>query len=298
MKNGIIVGLALTASASALAQHAPPTPAQIAAVEASLHPQSGDVAVPGAGVTLHLGRDFTYLTPADAKRVLTEIWGNPPSTGEGVLGIVLPAGKSASQSVWGAVITYENSGYVTDDDAQTADYNAILGQLRAGEEDNNRRRREQGYPAMHLVGWAQQPSYDRATHSVIWARDLRLDGVPGDSLNYDVRLLGRGGVLSMNMLAGIGDLAEVRQAAAAVGRTATFDTGQRYADFNDAKGDKRAGYGLAGLVAAGVGVAAAKKLGFLAIVLGFGKKFLVVFAVAAAAAKRFFGKIFGKKDAA
>lgn len=293
MRYGIVLALAL--AAPALAQRAEPTRVQIAAVEASLHPQTGDVTVPGAGATLHLGRDFYYLAPADAKRVLTQVWGNPPSVADGVLGLVLPAGKTASDSVWGAVVTYENTGYVTDDDARTADYDGILDQLRSGEEDNNRQRREQGYPGMHLVGWAQPPAYDAATHSVVWARDLKVDGVAVDSLNYDVRLLGRGGVLSLNMLADMPHLAEVRAAAASVGRTATFDTGQRYGDFDEGKGDRRAGYGLAGLVAAGVGVAAAKKLGMLAIVLGFGKKFLVIFAVAAAAIKRFAGRLFGRK---
>ena len=298
MKSRVVFALALAIATPALAQHAPPTQAQISAVEASLHPQKGDVAIPGANATLHLGEAYYYLPPADAKRVLTEVWGNPPAVADGVLGIVLPAGKSASESVWGAVITYENSGYVTDDDARTADYNGILDQLRQGEEENNRQRREQGYAGMHLQGWAQPPAYDAATHSVVWARDLKVDGAPVDSLNYDVRLLGRGGVLSLNMLADMPHLAEVRAAAASFGRTATFDTGQRYADFSEEKGDRRAGYGLAGLVAAGVGVAAAKKLGILALALGFGKKFLVIIAVAGAAVMRFFGKLFGKKDGA
>ena len=289
-----MLALALALPAAAAARE--PTAAQIKAVEANLHPQTGDVAIPGAGATLHLGKDFYYLGPAEAKRVLTEVWGNPPSVADGVLGLVIPAGKTVSDSVWGAVVTYENSGYVTDDDAQTADYNGILDQLRSGEEENNRQRQEGGYPGMHLVGWAQQPSYDRSTHSVVWARDLKVEGSPVDSLNYDVRLLGRGGVLSLNMLADMPHLDEVRAAAARFGRTATFDTGQRYADFSEAKGDKRAGYGLAGLVAAGVGVVAAKKLGLLALALGFGKKFLVLIAIGAAAVKRLVGKMFGKKD--
>ena len=295
MKTRLMLALAIALPAAATAQHEP-TAAQVRAVEANLHPQTGDIAIPGANATLHLGQGYYYLPPDEAKRVLTDVWGNPPAVADGVLGIVLPAGKTASSSVWGAVITYENSGYVTDDDAQTADYDGILTQLRSGEEENNRQRREQGYPAMNLVGWAQPPAYDRATHSVVWARDLKVAGSPVDSLNYDVRLLGRGGVLSLNMLADMPHLDEVRAAAASFGRTAEFTAGQRYADFSEAKGDKRAGYGLAGLVAAGVGIAAAKKLGLLALALGFGKKFLVIIAVALAGAKRLFGKLFGPKD--
>lgn len=289
-----IVGLiALLAAAPAVAQHAP-TVAQARAVEKSLHPQTGDVAIPAAGATLHLGRDFYFLPAAEAKRVLTEVWGNPPSSVNDVLGLVMPAGKGITDETWGAVVTYQDTGYVTDDDANTADYDKVLDQLREGEAQENEQRRQGGYPALHLVGWAQPPSYDRATHAMIWARDLKFDGASADSLNYDVRVLGRHGVLSLNMLWDMPHLAEVRTAAATFGRTAQFTPGSRYGEFDESKGDKRAGYGLAGLVAAGVGVAAAKKLGLLAIVLGFGKKLAVVFAIGAAAIGRFVKRLFGR----
>lgn len=290
------LALALALAVPAVASAKAPTVEQAEAVVRDLHPQTGDVKVPGTGATLHLGKDYYYLSPVEAKRVLTDVWGNPPSVGDGVLGLVLPTGKTVVDSVWGAVLTWDGSGYVTDDDAKTADYDAVLDKLREGEDANNKERRDAGYPGMHLVGWAQPPAYDPATHSVVWARDLKVDGAPADSLNYDVRLLGRGGVLSLNMLASMPDLPEVRQAAQAFGRTATFDAGQRYADFDESKGDKRAGYGLAGLVAAGVGVAVAKKLGILAIALGLGKKLIVVAAIAFAAVRRFFGRLFGRKD--
>lgn len=289
--------LALVLTASAANAQAPrqgPTEAQVKAIVEDLHPQTGDVAVPQAGATLHLGKSFYYLPPAEAKRVIVDLWGNPPAVANDVLGLVMPAGKAVTDDSWGAVVTYENAGYVTDDDAQSADYDGILKQLREGTEARNEERRSQGYPGMHVVGWAQAPSYDRASHAVIWARDLRVDGATTDSLNYDVRVLGRQGVLSLNMLWDMPHLAEVRQAAATFGRTAQFDGGRAYADFDESKGDKRAGYGLAGLVAAGVGVAAAKKLGFLALALGFGKKFLVLIAIGGAAIARFFRKLFGR----
>ncbi|WP_425228186.1 DUF2167 domain-containing protein [Sphingomonas sp.] len=291
---GVVV-LGLAGATPAVAQHTAPTEQQVEAVERSLHPQTGDVAIPQAGATLHLGRDFYYLNPAEAKRVLTEVWGNPPEAVSDALGLVLPAGKTITDNVWGAVVTWQPSGYVTDDDANSAEYSGVLDQLRSGEAEENRQRHEQGYPGMHLVGWAQPPSYDRTSHAMVWARDLHVDGAANDTLNYDVRLLGREGVLSLNMLAGMADLPDVRRAAAIFGRTAAFQPGQRYADFDAAHGDKRAGYGLAGLVAAGVGVVAAKKLGVLALVLRFGKKGLVLLAVAGAAVKRGLGKLFGRK---
>lgn len=77
------------------------------------------------------------------------------------------------------------------------------------------------------------------------------------------------------MVAGMPQLPQVRAAAASFSKAASFETGARYADFNEST-DEKADYGLAGLVAAGVGVAAAKKFGLLALLLAFGKKFVVL----------------------
>lgn len=270
--------------------------AKQAAFTKSLHPQTGNVTVPGADAVLHLGSKYYFLGPEEAKRVLVDVWGNPPDAASDTLGLVMPAGSTVFDNVWGAVITFKDSGYVTDDDATSADYDKVLTDMRSGEEENNAERTKAGYKAMHLVGWAQPPSYDKANHSLIWARDLKFDGSPIDTLNYDVRVLGRKGVLSMNMIWDMPHLDEVRTAASDFGKVATFNSGLTYGDF-DASTDKAAGYGLAGLVAGGVAVAAAKKLGLLAILLPFLKKGFILILVAFAAAWRWIkGRFGGRGD--
>lgn len=210
-----------------------------------------------------------------------------------MLGLVLEKGATVFQNPWGAVITYEDTGYVSDKDAKSEDYDSVLESIRDGEEERNEARKKAGYPAIHLAGWAQPPSYDASNHALIWARDIKFSGQAEDTLNYDVRLLGRSGVLSLNMVSSMSSLADVRRAAADFGRAASFDRGQSYADYDSAT-DKTAEFGLAGLVAAGAGVAVAKKLGLLAIVLGLGKKLLLLAAVAGAAIVRFGKKLFGR----
>jgi len=108
-----------------------------------------------------------------------------------------------------------------------------------------------------------------------------------------VRVLGREGVLSMNAVAGMDQLPQVRSDMRALIEVAEFNQGQRYADFNS-KTDRTAEYGLATLIAAGVGA----KLGLFAKIgawlLAF-KKFVIMAVVAIGA---FVGKLFGrKKDA-
>lgn len=258
-----------------------------------LHPQTGDIRIPEAKAVMHLGERYYFLPPAEAKRVLIEAWGNPPSQGDGVLGLVVEQGKNVFDAPWAAVITYEDTGHVSDSKAKEEDYASVLKSMQESQEAANPEREKAGYPAMHLAGWAQPPSYDPASHSLIWARELRIADQPTNALNYDVRLLGRTGVLSLNMLSEMPLLGDVRSGAQAFGQAVTFEPGAAYADFN-ASTDKAAEYGLAGLVAGGVAVAVAKKIGFLAVILKFGKVILIGLAAAGAAVVGFFRKMFGR----
>jgi uncharacterized membrane-anchored protein len=281
------------------AQAQPPTEEQQAQIRqaqallAELHPTTGDVAIPTSDAMLHLGDDYYFVAAEEAKKILVEGWGNHPDSTVGVLGMVFPAGKTFLDDSWGAVVTWEPTGYVSDDDAKSAEYDEMIKELQAGEEDLNRERTAQGYPAQHLVGWAQAPSYDSSKHAVVWAQNIQFAGQQQNTLNYDVRLLGLKGVLSLNMVTVMSKLPETRDAAAKFAAAASFNPGARYADYKPGV-DTKAEFGVAGLVAAGVGVAAAKKLGLLAIILAFGKKFFLLVLLAFAGAgtwikRRFLG---------
>jgi uncharacterized membrane-anchored protein len=96
-------------------------------------------------------------------------------------------------------------------------------------------------------------------------------------LNYNIRVLGREGVLVLNAVAAMNQLGQVKTEMQKVTAFTNFNEGYRYADFN-ADTDKVAEYGIAALVAGGV----AAKLGFfgklLALLVAFKK--LVILGVA------------------
>jgi uncharacterized membrane-anchored protein len=256
----------------------------------SQHRLDGDVSVPGTNATLHLGKKYYFLRADEAKQVLTE-WGNPPSATEGVLGIVFPAGKTFLDDGWGSVVTYEPAGHIDDSDSEKADYQKLLEDAQQGEDAENAERKKAGFSSTHLVGWAQPPVYDKAHHYIIWARDIRFGDQDIDTLNYDVRVLGRQGYLSLNLISAMSELPSIRTDAAQLAAAARFDPGSAYADFKPGT-DRAAGYGLAGLVAAGVGVVAAKKIGLLAVIALFAKKLIIVFAAAGAAIAARFKRLF------
>jgi uncharacterized membrane-anchored protein len=290
----VFVGVA----APAFASNQPPAPVAASQPDISwqdrLQHHTGLIALPAAHAKLNLGQDYYFLDAAAAKRVLTEGWGNPPDTGEGVLGMIVPSRfKPLEAASWGAVITYQDVGYVSDKDARKIDYAKLLEQMRDAEGDSNARRKDAGYPAIHLAGWAERPSYDPTRHVAIWAQDLAIGDGDVHSLNYDIRLLNREGVLSLNVISSMADLQAVRAAAGSIAQSAVFDPGSTYADH--AKGDKVAEFGVAGLVAAGLGLAVAKKFGLLAILLLVLKKGFVVVAAAFASITAWFRRKMGKK---
>lgn len=293
------VGAALVAAAlAAVSTFALPASAQTQDDEAnlkafmgSLKYRSGDIAVPEAEAAFHLGTQFRYLDKADARRVLEELWGNPPD--ESVLGMVVPTATPLdSEKSWAVVVTFSDEGYVSDEDAAKTDYDALLAELKAATEAENAARKDAGYESLNLVGWAVPPRYDAASKKLYWAKEIAFQGGEQHTLNYDVRVLGRRGFLSLNAVAGMSELNAVQSGMQQLLPSAEFNSGARYADY-DSSTDKAAGYGIAALIGGGI----AAKTGLLAklgVLLLAGKK-LIVFLVLGLFA--FVGKLFrGKKD--
>lgn len=244
------------------------------AFESSLHYQTGQVTLPNGKAVLNLGSNFRYLSPGDTRRVLEEAWGNPH--GDDTQGMILPVGVSPVQSGgWGVIVEYDDSGHVSDKDASTIDYDELLADMKKGVAEENAERQKAGVQTVDLVGWASKPYYDAAHNRLHWAKELRFGGENGNTLNYNIRVLGREGVLVLNAVAGMDQLETIRPDLDAMVAVADFTPGNRYAEFNDST-DRAAKYGLAALVAGGV----AAKAGWLAPLLLFLKKGFVLVLVA------------------
>ena len=112
-------------------------------------------------------------------------------------------------------------------------------------------------------------------------------------VNYNTYALGREGFFSMNLVTGLAELPADKPKAHALLAALDYKQGKRYADF-DAKTDHVAEYGLAALV---VGVAA-KKLGLIALALGFFAKFAKVILLGAALLGGGFMKFFRRRKPA
>jgi uncharacterized membrane-anchored protein len=258
--------------------------------EAKLGYQTGTVTLPGGLATLRLPESFRFLAKEGSRRLLTQGWGNPPDAAEDVLGMMIPAAVSPlSPEGWGIVITFDEDGYVNDDDAAGIDYSKLLREMKEGAKSANEERRKQGFEEVTLVGWAEPPSYDQAAHKLYWAKELSFGGKPDHTLNYNIRVLGRRGVLNLNAVADMGQLSAIRREARGVLSAVEFNEGHRYSDYLPGS-DKAATYGIAGLIAGAV----AAKAGFFKVlwigILAFKKVIFIGLAAVAMWVKRLFGR--------
>jgi len=254
--------------------------------------QTGDIVLPNKVATLHLGEKYHYLDVTETNRLLAE-WGNPPD--EETQGTILAADiDPMSDGAWAVFLTYIDEGHVDDSDAAKIDYDDMFKDMKEGAEDSNSDRKKAGYAPLHLIKWAEPPRYDAATKKLYWAKEIDFEGSQTHTLNYDVRVLGREGVLSMEAVANIDQLEMIRGEMRPLLDAAEFNTGHRYAEFNKST-DRLAEYGLGALIASGV----AAKLGLFAklgaLLLAFKKFFILALVAAGGFIARLFGK---KKDAA
>lgn len=242
----------------------------------------------GHDVQLALPAGYVFLGMPDADRFLKK---NGSFDNEGVLGVVMSQDEKQS---WGVILDYQEAGYVKDDEKLDAD--ELLKAIRQGTEEGNKERTQHGFPALSVGDWTESPHYDRATHRLVWA--LPATSTNGTTINYNTRVLGRRGYVSLNLLSGADRIAAEKSNASTLLAATSFKTGARYEDF-DKKHDKVAEYGLMGLILGGAGIAAVAKVGFLAklggILLAAKKLVIAFFVMIGAGLKRLFG---GKKAGA
>jgi uncharacterized membrane-anchored protein len=257
-------------------------------VESAMKYETGSIALANGVAKLNVPAGFKYLNPQQSNYVLTELWGNPAQTG--ILGIIFPENIGPfDQKSYAFIITYDGSGFVKDDDADKINYDDLLKDLQKDEIEENKTRATQGYPAINMAGWASKPFYDKTKKVLHWAKNLHFAGQDENTLNYEVRILGRKGVLSMNAVASMSELDAVKKDIDKVLAMPSFTEGNMYKDF-DSKTDNVAAWTIGGLVAGKVLL----KVGFWAVIGKFlvgGWKFILIgLAAVGAGIKKFFGR--------
>ncbi len=249
----------------------------------TLNYQHGVVLLQDGIATITVPEGYKFLDKEQANYILTEIWGNPSDPAS--MGLLLKEAENPLTVSYGIEISYSDEGYIDDDEAEDIDYDDLLNEMKKDAISENEQRKELGYQSVELVGWASPPFYDSETKKLHWAKELNFEEEAANTLNYNIRVLGRNGYINLNVIGGMENLSDVKENINPILNSVAFNSGYAYSDFNPSF-DKVAAYGIGGLIAGKV----LAKAGLFAAILKFWK----VIAIAVGGAfvtlrKRFFG---------
>jgi uncharacterized membrane-anchored protein len=203
----------------------------------------------GDRASISLPEGYFFLDRNATRRFLEQNQNIPDGDELGIVLRVMP-----DDEYWFAVFSYSDTGHIDNSERDSLDADGLLKSMKDGNLRSNEERKKRGWTPLVLLDWQQRPFYDQATDNLTWATLLTSD----DELivNHSVRLLGRTGLMSAQLVADPGTIDTATSEFNDVLKTYSFSRGQRYAEFRS--GDKLAGYGLAALIAGGAGAAAVK----------------------------------------
>jgi uncharacterized membrane-anchored protein len=218
----------------------------------------------GSAALLEIPAGYRFADAAGARRFL-ELTHNPPSEQEvGIVTPILHKGDDGNK-FWFVLFDFDETGYIKDDEKSSIDADKLLDSMKKATEQGNATRKERGWSAFHLVGWQTQPFYDATTHNLTWGTlGSDEDTKQGQTVNYATRILGRHGVMRIDLVLSPEQVTDVVPRFGELLSGFKFIPGNRYADF--VKGDKVAEYGLTALIAGGA-TAIALKTGLFAKLL-------------------------------
>ncbi|HEU4471519.1 MAG TPA: DUF2167 domain-containing protein [Flavisolibacter sp.] len=253
----------------------------IDSIESSLHYKTGQVTIGDGLATIKVAPGFKFLGASESKYIIEDVWGN--LKGQNPLGMIVPANSGASYADYAFIVEYEEIGHVKDDDADKINYDDLMKTMKEESAEANKQRSLQGIAAMNIVGWAAKPYYDKERKLLYWAKEFAVEGADENTLNYDIRVLGRKGVLVLTAVSGISQLDSVSTSINPILSMVSFNKGNQYSDF-DSNTDEIAAWTIGGLVAGKV----LAKAGFFVIILKYLKFILLGLAAVGGAVWRFF----------
>ncbi len=256
-------------------------------LDATFNYEYGSVQLDRATAVLEIPEGYKFLDEEQAKRVLVDVWGNPDDNS--TVGMLLKKEESPADISYAIEVSYSDEGYIEDDEAADIDYDDLLEEMQEDQKLYNQERIKLGYAEIKFLGWASPPFYDQENKKLHWAKELNFDNDEINTLNYNVRVLGRRGYMNLNIIGDMDVLLDVQENLDPILESVTFLPGNQYDEF-DPDIDEVAAYGIGGLIAGKV----LAKVGFFAFLAKFWK-FIAIGAVAVFGA--FKKRIFGSKEA-
>ncbi len=209
---------------------------------------TGHISLSGGNIQMTVPDGFLFIDGPQSRFILEELWGNMPDME--VSGMLVRDGFRATKlgNDHSFVLSYSDIGYVPDKKDNTLDHHDLLETLQENMESSNASRIEMGFNTLSVTGWVMVPYYDQYKNAVYWATRVRANGSDEEILNYNLRLLGRNGVIKISAVATMDQLPAIKQELPAIIAQTRFAPGAAYADFKP-DADQQSDWNLRDMVA-------------------------------------------------
>ncbi|MFT4023323.1 MAG: DUF2167 domain-containing protein [Flavihumibacter sp.] len=206
---------------------------QLDSVDKKLVFKTGHISLADGHIDLAVPEGFLFIEADQARFLLEELWGNMPDTD--VAGMLVRKGFRATNlgNDHSFVISYGAFGHVADNPNSSLDHDELLSVLQRNMRQSNATRIDMGYNTLEVTGWVMVPYYDAYKKALYWASRIKANGSDEEILNYNLRLLGNTGVIKINAVATIDQLAAIKNELPAIIAQTRFTDGDSYTDFID-----------------------------------------------------------------
>ncbi|HRH37831.1 MAG TPA: DUF2167 domain-containing protein [Flavobacteriales bacterium] len=200
-------------------------------LEATFQYQTGRVMIADWTVTLELPDSLKYLAGEQARQLVVNIWGNAPSIADGMEGVIMYADAGAFDERSAFIVYSDTTGHVPDKDADRIDFDVIMRHMMATDSADNAERAALGLSKLVLIGWADKPFYDKERHALYWAKEMAQDASEDHVLNYNIRILGREGLITVNGLSTMSRLDIMKAEIPAITSFISYNDGFKYGEY-------------------------------------------------------------------
>lgn len=206
---------------------------QLDSIDKKIVYYTGHISLAEGNIDLIVPEGFLFIDAEQARFILEELWGNIPDMD--VAGMLVRKGFRATrlENDHSFVISYSGIGHISDNTGKDLDHDELLHTLQRNMEKGNQTRVELGYNTMTVTGWVMVPYYDEYKKALYWASKINANGSDEEILNYNLRLLGKNGVIKINAVATMDQLAAIKQELPAIISQTRFAEGGTFADFKE-----------------------------------------------------------------
>lgn len=205
---------------------------QVDSLDQVLKFHSGKIKFAEQSVRLTVPANHYFIDAPQSKFILENLWGNAQD--EEVLGMIVRSDflPNETNNDYSFVISYSPTGYISSAERVEFDHNDLLHQIQEQLQASNKLRVEQGLNVLQAENWVMVPYFDNYKKALYWATELKVNGSEESLINYNLRLLGKDGVIKINAVGTMDQLGKIKQVLPYLLAQTEFLEGFRYNEYN------------------------------------------------------------------